>query len=467
LIECYIIVGGETMNKQLIKNNIKELRNMRGITQQELADEIFSTKQNVSKYERGEVIPPIDVLIDIAMYFDVSIDYLLNDYLTTGKLELILNKDSFDKYFNLNLKTENLSNLQLKNDIYISNIKKELAVIDHFDENPQIEYIESNSRFDSYEFTDVVLGRYKKNLKNSTIHHSDSILTVPELLKIINSLGSNYDYLEKPGSIRMTIENEFIAMVKMTTMQESVDGRYILKLNYSELLLSQFYEYQDITFTEQGYQKNRDRVSEIINEKYRQVFKADRIDAPMDEAHFLQYIIENIDQLPKNLEDLHKEFNSKSQNIYSQIGKSMVKIFIESALKKVLPDVFDIQIIYDFGKPGLSINGIISSFEKSSEACDVTSLVNYLITEKYEGIQITNLWKDSFYEYANKLGLDYNENDISINFRDKYVWRESIDSYMNKYNDFIKTKWVHNNMNLLNLKILKIIKSIIFKLISG
>ena len=58
---------------------LKELRKSRGISQQRLAIELNTTQNTISRYETGERQADYSMLIAIANYFDVSIDYLLED----------------------------------------------------------------------------------------------------------------------------------------------------------------------------------------------------------------------------------------------------------------------------------------------------------------------------------------------------------------------------------------------------
>lgn len=64
--------------KQIIADNISELRRVHGVTQAELAEELNYTDKAVSKWERGESIPDVTVLKSIADKFGVSVDYLLS-----------------------------------------------------------------------------------------------------------------------------------------------------------------------------------------------------------------------------------------------------------------------------------------------------------------------------------------------------------------------------------------------------
>ena len=59
------------------KDIIYELRTKKGLSQEELAEKIFVTRQAVSRWENGETIPSIDTLKLLSQLFDVSINTLL------------------------------------------------------------------------------------------------------------------------------------------------------------------------------------------------------------------------------------------------------------------------------------------------------------------------------------------------------------------------------------------------------
>jgi repressor LexA len=58
-------------------NRIKELRNKRDISQQDLADFFNISQQTISAYENGSREPDLDTLKKMSEYFNVTIDYLL------------------------------------------------------------------------------------------------------------------------------------------------------------------------------------------------------------------------------------------------------------------------------------------------------------------------------------------------------------------------------------------------------
>jgi transcriptional regulator with XRE-family HTH domain len=56
---------------------LKQLRTARGVSQVRLAMELSVSQHTISRYETGEREADYAMLIRIADYFDVSIDYLL------------------------------------------------------------------------------------------------------------------------------------------------------------------------------------------------------------------------------------------------------------------------------------------------------------------------------------------------------------------------------------------------------
>lgn len=64
------------MNLQ-IANRLLQLRKERGLSQEELADQLGISRQAVSKWERAEASPDTDNLICLAKLYNVSLDYLL------------------------------------------------------------------------------------------------------------------------------------------------------------------------------------------------------------------------------------------------------------------------------------------------------------------------------------------------------------------------------------------------------
>ena len=59
------------------KNVLLALRTQQGLSQDELAEKLFVTRQAVSRWENGETTPNVETLKLLSRLFDVSINTLL------------------------------------------------------------------------------------------------------------------------------------------------------------------------------------------------------------------------------------------------------------------------------------------------------------------------------------------------------------------------------------------------------
>ena len=71
---------------------IKELRNVQGINQDELANKLFVSRQTVSNWENGKSYPDIQSVLLLSEIFDVSVDNLLKGDIE--KMEKIVTEDT-------------------------------------------------------------------------------------------------------------------------------------------------------------------------------------------------------------------------------------------------------------------------------------------------------------------------------------------------------------------------------------
>lgn len=77
----------------IIGKNVAALRKARGLTQQELAEEIHYSDKSISKWELGYAAPSVDILIDIARFFGVTVDYLLTEQNEESINEVTVNEE--------------------------------------------------------------------------------------------------------------------------------------------------------------------------------------------------------------------------------------------------------------------------------------------------------------------------------------------------------------------------------------
>ncbi|MDV7188040.1 helix-turn-helix domain-containing protein [Lutibacter sp. TH_r2] len=80
------------MNK--LTTNIKHLRALKGLTQEQFAKEFNVPRSRISSYEEDRATPPVDFLIELSNFFNIPIDALIKNDLTSTS------EDSFIKIGN-------------------------------------------------------------------------------------------------------------------------------------------------------------------------------------------------------------------------------------------------------------------------------------------------------------------------------------------------------------------------------
>ncbi len=97
--------------KQIIQNNLKFLRQKRGLTQADIAAEINKTPTAVASWEQGKSLPDATTLYHLSKFYNVNIGYLYEEHLegsydfsyTTPKTNIIIEtkepttKDDFEE----------------------------------------------------------------------------------------------------------------------------------------------------------------------------------------------------------------------------------------------------------------------------------------------------------------------------------------------------------------------------------
>ncbi|WP_195283716.1 helix-turn-helix domain-containing protein [Harryflintia acetispora] len=61
----------------LLGDRIRSLRKEKGLSQKKLAEIVFVAQQTIGGYEKKGNVPDITVLIRLARFFEVSVDYLI------------------------------------------------------------------------------------------------------------------------------------------------------------------------------------------------------------------------------------------------------------------------------------------------------------------------------------------------------------------------------------------------------
>ncbi|MBQ8765876.1 MAG: helix-turn-helix transcriptional regulator [Clostridia bacterium] len=68
------MLGGENV----LYRRIRDLREDKDLTQREMGEILMCSQRVYSNYERGDLDIPTEILIKLADFHDVSVDYILN-----------------------------------------------------------------------------------------------------------------------------------------------------------------------------------------------------------------------------------------------------------------------------------------------------------------------------------------------------------------------------------------------------
>ena len=67
------------MGNQFFSTRVKELREKSGLSMDQLAKQLGITKSRVNRWENNGTVPRMNILIELAKFFNVTTDYLLGN----------------------------------------------------------------------------------------------------------------------------------------------------------------------------------------------------------------------------------------------------------------------------------------------------------------------------------------------------------------------------------------------------
>ena len=65
------------MNQEKIGRFLKQLRMEKQLTQEKLSETLGVSRRTVSRWETGNNLPDLSILVELADFYDVSVDYIL------------------------------------------------------------------------------------------------------------------------------------------------------------------------------------------------------------------------------------------------------------------------------------------------------------------------------------------------------------------------------------------------------
>ncbi|COJ70820.1 MULTISPECIES: helix-turn-helix domain-containing protein [Lactobacillaceae] len=75
-----------------IGKRIREYRKIYNLSQEQLADKIFVSRQTVSNWENNKTYPDIQIIVSLSILFNVSLDELIREDLEEMKMKISNNK---------------------------------------------------------------------------------------------------------------------------------------------------------------------------------------------------------------------------------------------------------------------------------------------------------------------------------------------------------------------------------------
>ena len=76
------------MNQKKIGDFLKHLRENKGLTQEQLAEHFYVSTRTVSRWETGSNMPTVDMLIDLADFYDVDIQEIIDGERKSENMEV-------------------------------------------------------------------------------------------------------------------------------------------------------------------------------------------------------------------------------------------------------------------------------------------------------------------------------------------------------------------------------------------
>lgn len=61
-----------------VTTRLREARKCKGLTQKEVADALLISKDSLSRYERGEQDPRLDVALRLGKYYEIAVEQLFS-----------------------------------------------------------------------------------------------------------------------------------------------------------------------------------------------------------------------------------------------------------------------------------------------------------------------------------------------------------------------------------------------------
>ena len=194
-------------------DKIQQLRKEYKVSQEQLAEVMSTTRQAISKWERGESYPDLDRLKELAIYFNVSIDYLLDyDIEATSVKNMMARIDKANKEKTCDISSDEIKLVVSKNYNNFGLIHKAVEYL------IRVDFVNKRSQLSDLvlEYSKRLLEIYPSN-KNKGI----SLLSIQKIIILYYTYKERYDLAKEFIS-----ENEISGIESTTAEIEFELGNY-------------------------------------------------------------------------------------------------------------------------------------------------------------------------------------------------------------------------------------------------
>ena len=151
---------------------LQELRKKKGLTQEELAKELYVSRTAISKWESGKGYPNIDSLKEISKFFSVTIDELLSseELITAAKDE---NRSNIGKMIDLLIGVVDIMSIMLiLLPLYLKKVGETVSAVALFDYTDKLCMLGTVFNTYNHRCSEVVyeLQEHRKGQKHSYWH---------------------------------------------------------------------------------------------------------------------------------------------------------------------------------------------------------------------------------------------------------------------------------------------------------
>jgi Zn-dependent peptidase ImmA (M78 family)/DNA-binding XRE family transcriptional regulator len=254
--------------ENIVSYRIKNARLLRGLSQQDVADELEVSKQMVSKYEKGTSMPSSSKLLKLSRLFSLKIDYFFRAF------KVDIGEVNFRKKSTFSVKIQN----SLKEQIKI-NLENYLWIEDSLSIDYSFKNIIKHHKIENIEDVEIAVLKLRKewDIGTDPIHNiiqllEDKEIKVIELYDVDDKFDGLATYVNDKYPVIVVNGNFPVERKRFTLLHEL--GHLLLNLpnceineeeNFCNKFASEFLLPKNIVINEFGGKRNHITLTELIS----------------------------------------------------------------------------------------------------------------------------------------------------------------------------------------------------------